>query len=446
MPLKDKIAKYIFFFCAAIFVIGGSFGYGVLARIGHLFPEPQLIQALLLVGKVVNPSDSILDTRPVRHSSAVETHASGKLQPGLLLVAGDIADRQTAVRIIDRSGRIIHEWLPVWSQVWPDEEGEFPPGLRPTKGTHLHGIAILPSASIVANFAHLSTFMMDVCGKIKWKLDNLGHHSIHYADDGTLWVPAEKHIAAGLTGYPNHEAPLQSWTLQNISTHGEILQTIPVIDLFFQNDLQGLLYMSSLDNEYVVVSADTLHLNDIETFPAGWKSDIFREGDILISLRNINTIMVIDATTKQVKFISTGRVMRHHDPDFMPGNKISVFDNHNISDPNNSWPTASRVVEIDAVSGDSTTVLAGDGDEPFFTRIMGDHQRLKNGNILVVPSGEGRVLEFTKDGDLVWRYDNRVAVTKNRRIYNAIVLPEKMDEAFFREKVSKCKEQGDNSK
>jgi hypothetical protein len=156
--------------------------------------------------------------------------------------------------------------------------------------------------------------------------------------------------------------------------------------------------------------------------------------------------MVIDATTKEVKFISTGRVMRHHDPDFMPGNKISVFDNHNISDPNNSWPTASRVVEFDAVSGDATTVLAGDGDEPFFTRIMGDHQRLKNGNILVVPSGEGRVLEFTKDGDLVWRFDNRVAVNKNRRIYNVMVLPENMDEAFFREKVSKCKEQGDNSK
>lgn len=70
---------------------------------------------------------------------------------------------------------------------------------------------------------------------------------------------------------------------------------------------------------------------------------------------------------------------------------------------------------------------------------MGVHQRLENGNILVVPSDEGRVLEFTADGRLVWRYDNRVAPNMNRRTYMAMVLPEHMDEAFFRERSKNCK-------
>jgi hypothetical protein len=254
-----------------------------------------------------------------------------------------------------------------------------------------------------------------------------------------LWVPAEHYISNNPTGYPNHRAPLRSFTLQNLDLNGDIIREIAVIDIFIKNDLMGMLYMSSLEeSDSPIVSGDTLHLNDVETFPASLQSDVFDAGDLLVSLRNINTILVIDPESLQVKFISTGHVMRQHDPDFGRNDRITVFDNRSFTTADEAGPPASRIVEIDTISGKATTILDGNGSEPFFSATMGNHQRLPNGNILVVSTFEGRILEFTPGGDLAWRFDNRQADNRNVAIYNAMVLPRFMDEEFFNTKKQAC--------
>lgn len=440
IALFKKLPGYLFIASLTFVILVGTFFYGVVANESNLPPLPQIQLAYDMVMEVVNPSDRILETTEVSPESSTKNSSllPTAVQPGLVLVAGDIADRQTAVRIMDRQGRLVHEWRPAWLKVWPDGEGYFPKGWRPAKGMYLHGTDILPDGSIVANFEHLSTFRMDPCGEVMWKLENLGHHSVHYdTDSKTIWVTAENFIGSGKTGYPRHKAPLRSWTVQNISLDGEILRTIPVIDIFLKNGLEGLLYMSSLRNGAPIVSGDTLHLNDVDTFPASMGSDIFNTGDLLLSFRNINTIMVVDAKSLKVKFLSVGRFARQHDPDFIAGDRISIFDNRNFTLAPEAGPPTSRIVEIDARNGEVTTVLDGSAEERFFTDIMGVHQRLENGNILVLPSGEGRVLEFSPDGRLVWRYDNKVG-KRNMRTYMAKVLPVNMDEAFFEQQTINC--------
>jgi hypothetical protein len=386
-----------------------------------------------MVKEVVAPSDRVLETTAVTYEVAVSTRLPDSLQTGLVLVAGDVEKRKTMVRIVDRTGRIIHQWRPFWSEIWSDDPGNFPE--RPNAGMYLHGVEVLPDGSLVANFEHQSTFRLNLCGEVMWKLANLGHHSVHYADDKTLWVPAENYIASGKTGFPNHRPPLRSWTLQNISLDGKILRTIPVIEILLKNGLEGLLYISSPD---LFVSGDTLHLNDVETFPADLKSEIFKPGDLLISLLSINAVMVLDPETLRIKFISIGQFTRQHDPDFLSGDRISVFDNRTFTLAPGAGPPTSRIVEVDVRSGAVTSVLDGSAETRFFTAIMGKHQRLRNGNILIVSSGEGRVLEFTPNGRLVWHYDNRVDKGLNMRIYDAKILPPHLDEAFFQQRKATC--------
>jgi hypothetical protein len=272
---------------------------------------------------------------------------------------------------------------------------------------------------------------------VLWKLDNLGHHSVHYADDGTIWVSSEKRKPDGAVAAIDSNDSAMDYILQQIDLDGKILRNISLFDVLKKNDLVGLSYMSKERTRSTGKLIDTLHQNDVETFPAGMASDMFKAGDLLVSMRDVNTVFVIDPTDLKVKFLSVGRFLHQHDPDFLKGDKISVFDNHNI--PQSDTVTrASRIVEIDARTGAVTPVIDGTGEEPFFTDVMGSHQRLPNGNILVVPSGEGRVLEFTPEGRLAWRFDNRVAKGLNRRIYNAMVLPESMNEAFFKAKRATC--------
>ena len=415
--------------------------YGIYAGLKQRPPVPQLDALYEQVKELLPSANAFLIVDNPKHDTPLETLDAAALAPGLILVAGDYEPRQTAIRIIERDGTLVHEWKIPWGDVWASGEGTFPTGRRPAANMYLHGFDILPDGSIVSNFEHLSTFRMDVCGDVLWKHDNLGHHSVHYDGADSVWVSAEDHFPDDPVGIPNHVAPFRSWTLQQIALDGEILRTIPVVDIFFQNDLEGLLYGSNLENARVTVSGDTLHLNDVESFPPDMTPGYFEPGDLAISLRNNHTVLVIDGDTLEVKFISSGEVLRQHDIDFLDGNTVSVFDNRHP--PEVFKERGSRIVEFDGRTGDMRVALdgvrGGEG-EHFFTHVMGVHERLPNGNILVVEADGGRLLEFAPDGDLVWRYSNRWAAdeTKNLRIFGTKLLPAEMDAAFFKEKREQC--------
>jgi hypothetical protein len=72
-----------------------------------------------MVSEVLWPSDRVLKTTGTAFAEPVATLLPGKLAPGLVMVAGALEPRETAVRIVDRSGRVIHTWTPSWSDIWP---------------------------------------------------------------------------------------------------------------------------------------------------------------------------------------------------------------------------------------------------------------------------------------------------------------------------------------
>jgi hypothetical protein len=440
----EKVSRCLFFLSIAVTLVAGAFGYGVLSGRNDYFPVPWLKNVYLDIDELLFPHDSILTTLREGPGPSIETLHPEKLAPGLLMIVGSVqGTRDTFIRIIDRKGTIIHEWIARWNDVWGDKSGNFPRERIPRgdRGMYVHGVDILPDASVVANFEHLSTFRMNTCGDVEWKLDNLGHHSVFYSDQGYIWLTAERFIPERKTGFQNHKAPLRSWTVQKLSVDGDILKEIEIIDVLIKNDLFGLLYLSSLESEDTDVKGDTLHLNDVDEFPVGVESEIFEPGDLLVSLRNINALFVFDPETLKIKFLSIGRMLRQHDPDFMPGDRISVFDNRNLKPSTGPEPLASRVLEFNARDGRSRVALDGKGR--FFSSIMSVHQRLANGNILVASSGEGRVIEYAPDGTMVWQYNNRESEKANGRVFGAKLLPVSMDERFFHRRRSSCKTGGE---
>jgi hypothetical protein len=362
----------------------------------------------------------------------------GEEQPGLIAYTFDIAPRQSNVRVVDRDGQIIHEWRPRWQEIWPADEGEWDKK-RPVRDMHLHGLAFLPDGSFIANFESFSTFRMNVCGEILWKHDNYGHHSVSLGLDNTIWVPSVKRYQEETTPYVGHQGLVLAYQLQKIDIDGAILQTIDVLDVFFKNDLDGFLYMR-VPGLGGWATGDTLHLNDIEVVPADYPLSIFDPGDLLISMRDIQTLVVIDPDTEEIKWTYTGGFVRQHDPDILPSGKISIHDNrlHRMMDPDSQG--VSRIVELDPETLQLRTLIGEDSDETFSSRITGSHTHLENGNILVVASQQGRLLEFTRDGRLVWRHDARRSEMKNGRIYNAEVLPAHMDKAFFETAKRSCEQ------
>ena len=54
---------------------------------------------------------------------------------------------------------------------------------------------------------------------------------------------------------------------------------------------------------------------------------MLKVGDLLVSLRNVSSLVAIDAETKMARWAMAGSFRRQHDPDLLPNGHILVFDN-----------------------------------------------------------------------------------------------------------------------
>jgi hypothetical protein len=124
----------------------------------------------------------------------------------------------------------------------------------------------------------------------------------------------------------------------------------------------------------------------------------------MVSLRNVNTVLVFNRHSREIRFVDTGRFVRQHDPDFLDGNRISVYDNRNVGPESNGQQY--RILIIDAAEGTTRVHFEGNATTPFYSDIMGKHQWLPNGNLLVVESMRGRSFEMDSEGRVVWEYIN----------------------------------------
>jgi len=332
---------------------------------------------------------------------------TGQAYKGLNLVTGVAASRVLVAKIMDMDGQTLHEWKTDWFKIWRDAE-HVPERRRPKSrpGTHIHGAVLMDNGDLVFNFEHLGLVRLGLQGQTVWRLPYQTHHSVHRDDDGSLWVCGQREHTEQDVRFPNRTPPFAEHTLLHVTPQGRIAQEWSVADILCENGRSGLLYLGSLDNDSTRIHGDALHLNDVEPFPATMEPGIFEQGDLLVSLRNINTVFVFNSQSGKIKFICTGWFVRQHDPDFIDGHSFSVFDNNNIASDGPGHQ--SRIVIVSAADNAARVFFKGSPGTPFYTHIMGKHQWLPNGNLLITESKQGRAIEINRQGEIVWEYVNYV--------------------------------------
>ena len=150
--------------------------------------------------------------------------------------------------------------------------------------------------------------------------------------------------------------------------------------------------------------------------------DIFPNGDILISVRHLNTIARISK--------KTGRVIWRWGPEHLLGHQhsVSVLDNGNIMIFDNGLhrnpplvkdeahseigeAEFSRVVEVNPKTDEIVWEYL-DPTGQFYTPYCGSAQRLPNGNTLICESIKGIFFEVTPNKEVVWKYIQPFAVPR----------------------------------
>lgn len=425
---KDSLAKFAFISSGTLM----AFAFGVAVGFYEMFPFTAVKFGVDSVQEVWHEKETLSKIRPEHFLAPARFDGEGVtrineelLGPGLTLLSGFFED-SNELRLVRADGTVVNRWSVSFSELFSNPDHIRPsPNVPATDwNVDLHGALAFPDGSVVFNFEYAGLVKLDRCGEVEWTVPRMTHHSVELSSDGGFWVGGRRYVESS-SQFPPIVAPYLEDTIVKVSAEGEVLQEISLPGLLFKNGLQSLLLangnfdVSTRDKEEIV------HLNDIEELPKELEGHFsqFTAGDLLISTRNFNLIMVVEPRTETIKWRQTGPWIRQHDPDFTRSGRISVFNNNTDGDGGAVFG-GSSIIEIDP--GDrSFSVVYGEGpDQEFYTEVRGRHQPLDNGNMLIAEYGAGRVIEVTGDGQIVWEYINRYDEDEIAHINDAIRYPE----------------------
>ena len=446
----DKIAFGVFLLGLASLI----WGYGVLSHKYVLFPYNVIQSAVTTLKDLVSgnttSSDNFAYRNPVIPAPPVASSLPEAISPGMTLVYGAGENQQIFVRVLNQNGETFFERAFDAFDFWESFDHlpeDIQPQARP--GGEIAGLVLMNNGDLVFNFEPAGLVRTNYCGDVIWKLDIPTHHAVTLGENGHFYAVAQKFHDEADPDWPSILPRFQEDLIVEIGQDGAILKETSMFDLLRDNGLLSTIYESSRKAFGVEVTGDIMHMNDVEVFPSTLVEGVFKHGDLMVSLRNAGKVLIFDPETLKVRYLYTGVVILQHDPDFIDGDHISIFDNHSLVESTlfrNVRPddVSSKVVMVDARNGRSEVYFEGNDKVPFFTDIMGKHQWLPNGNLLVTESRWGRVLELTPDLDIAWEFNNVMETGDNKGrvgfIYEAMRLGPEFDQAFFENMNKNCKE------
>ncbi|MFC9474428.1 aryl-sulfate sulfotransferase [Nocardia sp. NPDC056952] len=292
------------------------------------------------------------------------------------------------VDLVDLDGEIVHQWhLP------------YRPGRHArilADGSLAYNGATLARAPLFAMWRKYSGGSMaryDHTGaQLSEIRDDLAHHDAHHYDDGRVLYAAVQPLtgadAARIQGgVPGTEADGIIWS-----------------DVIHEVGPDGAPIWEWRAVEHLDPAKFTLQ-------PHYWRehwpliNSVYPldEHTVVASLRSVSAVILIDRRTGVVtELADRDTVAQQHHATPLGDGKILVFDNGTFR--TGESVTYSRVVEIDAVTGEVGWTYQDSPREAFFTPFMGGAQRLPNGNTLITEAAFGRIFEVTPDRQICWEY------------------------------------------
>jgi len=425
--LRRNLDKLVFALGLALVV----FAYGVAVGKFRLFPH-DMIEAATEAARDWSEnwrhylgirSKWVQDT--VRAGS-VTKHDATRAWAGHTFVTA-FRDNVFGAVLVDMDGKILHEWkLPI-AEIWARAGYEGDP--MPEVDVAIHGAHMEPNGDLILAVAGRALVRLDPCSKVIWSTRSLAHHALDVLPNGEILTP----------GAVTHTAPNPRWprmrpgpagyfddqTIIRAAPDGKVLEEFSITDVLYESDWAALL-LAGRGSSFVMAEADPYHLNDVEMLRPEMAAafPMFKAGDLLVDLRNLQTMVVLDGETRKVKWSMTGPFFGQHDPDFAPNGRIIVFDNRITG--NSPQLGYSRVLEIDPATRRVVWSYEGSDQEPFYTPIGGKVQWLPNGNILAGEPQGGRVFEIARangQNEIVWEWVNQIEPGRIGMIFDIQRVP-----------------------
>jgi len=294
---------------------------------------------------------------------------------------------QKDVFLMDKQGHIINRWKMPYV---PGSHGELL-----ANGSLLYNGRVIPPPGSVSHLGGCAGKLLEVDweGNPIWEYeDPYAHHDFHRMNnENTMtlrYVPVPDNIAAKIKGgIPGTELDGTIWS----SSFREVTP-------------KGKIVWEWMAYEHMDLEADVIcPLCEREAWGYINSLEVLADGNLLASIRMINTIAIIDKETGEFKWRwGPGELSHQHDATLLDNGNILVFDNgvHRLGVD----PSYSRVLEINPKTNKIEWEYRDKNPANFYSSICSGAQRLPNGNTLICESTKGRLFEVTSDGETVWEF------------------------------------------
>ena len=334
--------------------------------------------------------------------------------------------------VVDDAGSILYTWSNTTHQLKPEDN---PP-------SYLRGwnhVEVDADGNLFAIVPLRALLKLTPESELQWCCDVAAHHDLAIRDEGKIFVLTEAPRRVVIDGSPyvildnfvttidprgevtseislydilSTDSILQQLIDAEIKQRGEIFRRRgwPTPDdqvpLDVVQETQAILSTANYDGELRRAlqrlrglpgkPCDVLHTNTLELLerhPEG----IWNRGDLLICVRELNTVAVVDPTRRSVRWWwGVEEFSGPHQPSMLPDGRILIFDNGLNA-------RRTRLLVVDPITREIVWSWSAQPPESFFCPLAGGCERLANGNLLVTNSTGGGAFELTMDGEIVWQ-------------------------------------------
>jgi hypothetical protein len=372
------------------------------------------------------PPDAIAVDKPLKTSDGYT-----------LCTFSSINGDSTQAFLFDMQFNLKHRWGVPFSKIWPNPRHVPTPvkdGYVSFFACHLYPngdlLAVLHGVQNTA--AGYGLVKLDKDSNILWSYAAGVHHSVDVAADGTVYAVQHETVNSLPDGLQFIPTPCLVDSVAVLAPDGKPKgKPISILEAFRDSPYAAILQLlepskyrddqnapstKELFEEKARIQ-DVLHTNTVKVltpalaqkFP-GWKA-----GQLLITLRKLDTIAVVDPESRAVVWAASGPWRGLHDAQFLDTGNLLLFDNLGL-------PKGSRVLEYDPRTQAFPWSYTGENWGPFFSNERGMCQRLPNGNTLAVNSKGGEILEVTREKEVVWSFVPHRFIAYGRR-YTADQVP-----------------------
>lgn len=327
-----------------------------------------------------------------------------------------------AAYLMNQSGQVLHRWQMSYQdciEASGDRGSRFAPDKADVTSCWRRA-RLLDHGDLLAIYEGHGLIKLDRDSRLLWSYPGGCHHDLDVAADGSIYVlTREAHLVPRL--HPDQPVLLDFVT--KLDADGRELDRLDLLKAFEDSPYAGCLAGAK-------PSGDIFHTNTLELLDGSQahRSPVFAAGNLLISVRELNTIAIVDPRSRQVVWALSGLWVAQHQPTLLANGNLLVFDNQGHGG-------RSKVIEFDPFTQQIVWEYCDGAGSSLYSKTCGSCQRLEGGNTLITESDNGRAIEVDRDGRIVWEFVNTRRTGPDNELIAAIMemvcLPADTDFAWL---------------